>query len=103
MVRAVATVPPSGLAELLHRWSALRALVADGRRCVTELADRTGLPYADLEHLRRVRNLCAHPTANRWPSQQAVDRALGTARSATARLRSAPPHRPGSTRPPAVA
>ena len=82
----LAVTPPTGLPELLYHWARLRSLTPDGRRCVSLLADLTGLPYADLDHLRRVRNVCAHPVGFRWPSQAAVDRALDTAREALHRL-----------------
>ncbi|HEY3503360.1 MAG TPA: hypothetical protein VGN37_11330 [Actinocatenispora sp.] len=81
----VTATPPNGLPELLAAWTVLRAVARDGRRCVSVLAALTGLPYAELDHLRRVRNACAHPVGCRWPSQDDVDRALRTAGAALGR------------------
>lgn len=71
---------PEGLAELLLSWGVLRRR-ASKEWCVSYVARHTRIPRSDIEHLRRVRDRCAHPEYG-WPTQQEADRALDTARLA---------------------
>ncbi|MFI1105901.1 hypothetical protein [Streptomyces melanogenes] len=75
---------PQGLHELLYAWGVLQRH-ARPERCVTYLVRHTGLALRDLEHLRLVRNRCAHPEDG-WPAQTEMDRALSTAHRARRRL-----------------
>ncbi|MBC2876409.1 MULTISPECIES: hypothetical protein [Streptomyces] len=71
---------PQGLYELLYAWGVLQRQ-ARPQRCVAYLVRHTDLALHDLEHLRLVRNRCAHPEDG-WPAQVEMDRALSTARRA---------------------
>ncbi|MEV3921141.1 tetratricopeptide repeat protein [Actinomadura coerulea] len=69
------------ISELLVAWDQLSGMAPEPDRCIDFLATRSGLPRADIERMRRVRNRCAHPVEHGWPSSYELDLALTTAAS----------------------
>jgi hypothetical protein len=67
------------IVELLAVWDGLSGLAPDPDRCIDYLADRSWIPRADVERVRKVRNQCAHPAERGWPSSYELDLALTTA------------------------
>jgi hypothetical protein len=67
------------IAELLAVWDELSGLAPEPDHCIDYLTDRSGLPRADIQRVRRVRNQCAHPAERGWPSSYEIDLALTTA------------------------
>jgi hypothetical protein len=65
--------------ELLAVWDELSSLAPEPDRCIDYFAGRSGLPRADVERVRRVRNQCAHPAERGWPSSHDIGLALTTA------------------------
>lgn len=70
--------PTQGVAEVMDTWARLLRIAPDPERAVGYLADISGLPYGRIDHLRQVRNCCAHPEDG-WPSGEDLNRALVTA------------------------
>ena len=80
----------SRITELLASWDELSGLAPEPDHCVDYLAERSGLPRADVAKLRRVRNQCAHPADRGWPTSYEIDIALTTAKALQRRIQS--PH-----------
>lgn len=84
---AAETPPVQGnIQELLDHWDALRRLAPDPGRAISFLTQHGDLPRYDVDHVRRVRNQCAHPTEKGWPSEYDIDKALVIARELRRRL-----------------
>ena len=88
--------PKRSLDELLEGWAALIRLApkpsrADPRKHVRFLAQQANLPEEVVDHVRRVRNQCAHPDRDGWPSPGDMDTALAALREIRRRL---PPQSP---------
>jgi hypothetical protein len=77
----------SDIRELLHHWDILKRLAPDPGRAVSFLAQESKLPHSDVDHLRRVRNQCAHSGEHGWPSDYDINKALVTARELRRRLK----------------
>jgi hypothetical protein len=71
---------------VITHWDRLLRASPDPATAVTYLARRSGLPFDRIDHLREVRNFCAHPRRHGWPSQQDVDTANATAQELLLRL-----------------
>jgi hypothetical protein len=71
---------------VITHWDRLLQASPDPATAVTYLARRSSLPFNRIDHLRKVRNCCAHPSRNGWPSQQDVDTANATAQELLLRL-----------------
>jgi hypothetical protein len=69
----------SGVVTVLDTWGRLLRHAPDRGKAVGHYTNRSGIAYADINHLRLVRNACAHPEEGGWPSTQALNRALVTA------------------------
>jgi hypothetical protein len=67
-------------------WDRLLQISPDPAAAISYLARRSGLPFGRIDHLREVRNCCAHPSRHGWPSQQDVDTANATARELLLRV-----------------
>jgi hypothetical protein len=76
--------------ELLDAWDRLGRLAPNAAQRVVHLARRTGLREDAVEHLRVVRNRCAHPGGRGWPAPHELDQALATARELQRRLNARP-------------
>lgn len=70
--------PPPGFDKLTEIWSKLQKL-APRAQGVDYLTRVSGLPRHQVDHLRRVRNACAHPAERGWPSPEDIRIALATA------------------------
>jgi hypothetical protein len=70
-----------GVVVVLDTWARLLKLVPDPYRAVGHITAVTGLglSYDDVDHLRQVRNCCAHPDEEGWPSKEDLTRACVTA------------------------
>ena len=63
-----------------HAWSTVLLHAPDRRRGVEYATMKTGLPYRDIDRLRRVRNRLAHPAEHgARPSRREIEAAVGTA------------------------
>ena len=79
LLKGLTDRPPStGVAELLDTWSKLQKLAPDPDRAVGHIAQISGLQFDQVDHLRQVRNCCAHSEAG-WPTEEDINRALITA------------------------
>jgi len=70
---------------ILH-WDRLLQLSPDPATAISYLVRRSGLTFDRIDHIREVRNCCAHPNSYGWPSQQDVHAANATAQELFHRL-----------------
>jgi hypothetical protein len=75
-----APTPVHGL-DLLHAWDELVIALERQGLSVNDLPRLTGVPWPQIDQLRRVRNQCAHPAQYGWPNDTDVHAALALARS----------------------
>lgn len=80
------TPPGDGMADIITCWDRMLQMSPDPATAVSYLARRSGLPFHRIDHIREVRNCCAHPNSHGWPSQHDVDTANATAREIFSRL-----------------
>lgn len=71
----------AGVVLLLDTWARLLKRAPQRDRAVRYITDThgVGLSYDDIDHMRQVRNCCAHPDEDGWPSLEDLNRALRTA------------------------
>jgi hypothetical protein len=68
-----------GVVVVLDTWARLLRHAPDRDRAVGHYANTSGIDFAEINHLRLVRNCCAHPDEGGWPSGPDISRALVTA------------------------
>lgn len=78
--------PVNGIADVITNWDRLLQISPEPATAITYLARRSGLPFNQIDHLREVRNCCAHPNRHGWPSQRDVDTANATAQELLLRV-----------------
>jgi hypothetical protein len=81
--------PQPGSDRLTEIWSRLEKLAPRGQ-AVDYLTRVSGLPRDNVDHLRRVRNACAHSAERGWPSPEDIRIALATASDIWASLKPRP-------------
>jgi len=71
----------AGVVLLMDTWARLVKRAPQPERAVGYITDThgLGLSYADIDHMRQVRNCCAHPDRDGWPSPGDLNHALHTA------------------------